>query len=818
MDRILVVEDESIIALNLERTLVRLGYQVVGVAGTSAAALSLSESERPDLVLMDINLGAGGDGIATAALLSRQHRTPVIYLTAYSEDATLKRARDTGPYGYLLKPFSERELHATIQMALERFRSDTALADDEERLQLALNAAEMGSWELDADSGRLRRQGLTDHIFELDAQTFDGSWTSLLDRVVPEDRAAVRKALAEAVDRSGLMSIDFRALRGDGTQPWLRLQARSYVRPGVPPRLVGVAQDISVQRQGEAALRQAATVFSSAKEAIFIADTQLRLVAVNEAFYVTTGCSAADVIGKRIDDWLLYAAAGQATLELSAELRLHGHWQGELMGRRQGGSDFPVWLNLTSVPSHAGSEAQVVGMFSDIGALRRAEHQLLHLAHHDPLTGLPNRLLAIDRLDQAISRAKRHRWRTAVMMLDLDHFKRINDTLGHSAGDELLCIVAARLKGVLRAEDTVARLGGDEFILILENIDSDTAIAGVAAKLLQGVSEPLMLFGSEVRPAASLGISLFPNDADDRDKLVRAADTAMYAAKENGRHRPAFYAPEMTEKLSRLVATEQDLRRGLAAGELRVHYQPQVTLADMSLVGLEALVRWQHPQRSLLGADEIIPAAEESGLIVEVGLHVLNTVCRQIRAWLDLGLACPRVAVNISVRQLRPGLFPELVAQALADAGITADRLELELTESTLQQESVCVPALVALDKMGVALAIDDFGTGYSSLASLRRLPVGRCKIDRIFVCEIATDVGDAAIAGAIIDMGHRLNVQITAEGVETEAQLATLRAMGCDDVQGYLLARPMPADEAERLLWPASTSAGRGPPFAIVN
>ena len=813
MKRILIVEDEGIVALNMQHSLKRLEYDVVGIAGTSTEALALAQTERPDLVLMDINLGAGGDGIDTAARLLAHRRTPVIFLTAYSEDATLKRASATGPYGYLLKPFSERELHATIQMALERSRSDAALADGEERLRLALDAAEMGSWELDIDSGRLQRQGLTDHLFGVDAQTFDGTWAALLDRVAPEDHAAVGKALAEAVDRGGLMSVDFRGLRATGARPWLRVQAKSYVRPGAPPRLIGVVQDISAQRQSEIALRQAAAVFSTTKEAIFIADAQLRLVAVNQAFSTITGHAAVDVIGRRIDEWLLHAPVGRDALDLDHELELRGHWQGELIGLRAGGENFPAWLSVTAVPTDPVGEAQVVGLFSDIGALRRAEQQLLHLAHHDSLTGLANRLLALDRLDQAISRSRRHGWRTAIMMLDLDHFKRVNDTLGHSAGDEMLCVMASRLTAGLRAEDTVARLGGDEFILILENIESDAAIAGVATKLLQNVSEPITVMGSEIRPHASLGVSVFPNDAQDRDALVRAADTAMYAAKEGGRNRLAFYAPEMTEKLSRLVAAEEDLRRGLAAGELRVFYQPQVALADMCLVGLEALVRWQHPQHGLLGADQVIPGAEESGFIVEVGACVLNVVCRQIRAWLDAGLDCPRVAVNVSVRQLKTGFFPNLVAQALSDAGISADRLELELTESTLQQEEVCVPALVALDKMGVALAIDDFGTGYSSLASLRRLPVGRCKIDRIFVSEITADAGDAAIAAAIIDMGHRLNVLITAEGVETEGQLKALSALGCDDVQGYLFGKPMPAEEMQRLMRPAAS--GPAIPFA---
>jgi len=308
MDRILIVEDESIIALNLRQTLLRLGYDVVGMAGTGVEAVNLAERGQPELVLMDINLGPGEDGIATAARIMQQRRSAVIYLTAYSEDATLRRARETAPYGYLLKPFSERELHATIQMALERFRTHAALADGEERLRLALEAAEMGSWELDLQSGRLCRQGSTDRLFGVDTQTFEGNWEALLERVTPEDRGGVRLALAKAVDEHALMSIEFRGQRPDGTRPWLRLQARSYGDPGVPPRLIGVAQDVTARRQAESALRRAATVFRATREAIFIADAQLRLVSVNEAFSTVTGHMAADVIGRRVDGWLLRPA------------------------------------------------------------------------------------------------------------------------------------------------------------------------------------------------------------------------------------------------------------------------------------------------------------------------------------------------------------------------------------------------------------------------------------------------------------------------------------------------------------------------------
>ena len=548
MHRILVVEDEGIVALNVQNTLTQLGYEVVGTALTSSEAIHLAAMERPDVILMDINLGTGADGIETAAQLSRNHDIPVIFLTAYSDDATLARARSTAPYGYLLKPFSSRELHATVQMALERHRSDLAMSLSEERLRLACDAADIGVWDLDFSSDRMDRVGITDHLLGVDTKTFNGTWTAMLERVAPDDREAVRRALVEAVDNTGLLSVDFRSSRTDGAVSWLRVQARSYSRPGAAPRLIGIAQDITAKRMGESALRQAAAVFVSAKEAIYIADNDHRMVAVNEAFSAVTGHKAEDVIGTEVGDWLLCERPGEDAAGLFPTFAATGHWQGELTGLRSDGERFPAWLNLTRVEGRNDGETEIVGVLSDIGALRRAEEQLLHLAHHDPLTGLPNRLLAMDRLDRAIERSRRNRTCVATIMVDLDNFKRVNDTLGHAAGDELLGVMASRLKCALRLEDTVARIGGDEFVLILERAGSNSDIARVAENLLRQLSEPLMLMGCEISPCASLGVSVFPADAEDRDGLLRAADAAMYVAKNAGGDRFAFYAPGSTDE------------------------------------------------------------------------------------------------------------------------------------------------------------------------------------------------------------------------------------------------------------------------------
>jgi PAS domain S-box-containing protein len=406
MSRILIVEDEGIIALSIKQTLTRLGYSVVGIAGTSEEAIRLAELERPSLVLMDINLGANGDGIDTAALIAGEAQTAIIYLTAYSEDATLVRARETGPYGFLLKPFSERELHATIQMALERHRCDIEIAAKEQTFRLALDAADMGVWELDIESDRLERHGLTDGLLGVQAHSFDGSWNGFLEHVAPEDRDAVRKARFDAVYANGLMAVEFRGVGVDGTKPWLRAQGRVYGQPGAtaPQKLIGVTQDIAAQRREGAELHQAAALFRGMHEAAFVADERLRILAVNKAFSEITGHAAADVIGMQIGQWLLRADEAHPSFDLLAELDSHGRWRGEMIGMRQSGIHFSTWLSATRMPGPAGSvNRQIVGTFSDLSTLRAPD--LLQLRHErfDTLTGLPNRSLRVEALQRGIS-------------------------------------------------------------------------------------------------------------------------------------------------------------------------------------------------------------------------------------------------------------------------------------------------------------------------------------------------------------------------------------------------------------------------------
>ena len=434
------------------------------------------------------------------------------------------------------------------------------------------------------------------------------------------------------------------------------------------------------------------------------------------------------------------------------------------------------------------------GLEMEIAERRMADQRVVHMAHHDVLTGLPNRTLLTDRVDQAITRAHRSASKLALLFLDLDRFKNVNDSLGHAVGDQLLQAVSTRLTACLREEDTAARLGGDEFIISLPDVADASEAARVAARILADLAKPFSVCGHQLPAEASIGIALYPDDGDSAQTLMRNADTAMYHAKESGRANYQFFSSQMNERVSRRLSTETSLRRALEHGEFTLHYQPLIDLATGRIDGAEALARWPQPDHRLVSPAEFIPVAEDTGLIVPLGEWVLREACGQAQAWQarQPGL---RIAVNLSARQFRQKNLIGMIEQALCDTGLAPALLELELTEGMLMHHAEdTVQTLARLDEMGVRLAIDDFGTGYSSLSYLKRFPIHTLKIDRSFVQDLSTDPDDAAIVTAIVAMARGLNLNVTAEGVETEAQAAFLRSLSCDLAQGFHFGRPMPA------------------------
>ncbi len=576
--------------------------------------------------------------------------------------------------------------------------------------------------------------------------------------------------------------------------------------------ITSLARDISERLHAEERLRQAAVVFENAQEGIVITDRDSRILAVNQAFCEISGCTEQDVLGQK--PTLFKSGRHDAAFyrDMWAILERTGRWQGEIWDRRLNGEIFPKWLSISAVKDAHGQVTHYVALFADITHLKESEQRLEHLAHFDPLTDLPNRLLFNSRLEHALDQAKRHDRRIAVLFLDLDRFKTVNDSLGHPAGDELLIAVARRIHERLRGEDTLGRLGGDEFVILLENIDEPQTAAVVAQDIIGILGAPIQLSGGhEVFIGGSIGISLYPDDAGEAMQLVRNADAALYQAKELGRNTCCFYTEALTRHAQARLALEAKMRRGLERQEFVVHYQPQVSVADGRIIGVEALVRWRQPEEGLLVPDQFIPLAEETGLIVPLGEWVLSTACAQMRTWLDQGLRPISLAVNLSSRQFRQPNLAERVRTVLEQTGVPAHLLELEITESAIMEQGEQAISIVhALKTFGVRMAIDDFGTGYSSLAYLKRFEVNTLKIDRSFVCDIPDDEDDREIAASIIGMAHNLRLQVLAEGVETQAQLAFLKDQGCDSCQGYLFSRPVPAEDVEGLL--------RGPPPGQVS
>jgi diguanylate cyclase (GGDEF)-like protein/PAS domain S-box-containing protein len=559
-------------------------------------------------------------------------------------------------------------------------------------------------------------------------------------------------------------------------------------------RIIGAALAAAIERQRvEDKLRQNAEVFQSTRDGVMITDLDGRIVSVNRAFCAISGYQAEEVLGRnprllrsgRQDD-AFFAAMWR-------ELREHGHWEGETWNRRKDGEVYPLWLGISTVRDDHGAPTHYVAVGTDISQLKRSEAELQHLAHHDPLTGLPNRLLAQSRLEHSLQTAQRNRLRLAVLFLDLDGFKHINDSLGHPIGDTLLTEIAGRLRARVREEDTLARLGGDEFLLLMENLASPDDAARVARKLLDTLQSPLALDGRELVVTASIGISLFPDDGASWSDLIRNADTAMYQAKAAGRDQFCFYTADMNVRALAQLELEAALRQALAQDRFVLHYQPKLDLASGRTVGFEALLRMRGADGGLMPPDSFIPLAERTGLIVPIGAWVLEAACHEASRWHRAGRPDLTIAVNVSACQFHSSEFAGHVASALASSGLPGSALELELTESVLMdQPERAVARLLALKATGVRLALDDFGTGYSSLGYLLRLPIDALKIDRSFVDGLGRDDHATDIVNSIIGLARRMRLKVIAEGVETEAQVDSLRAYGCDEIQGYWLSRPM--------------------------
>ncbi|MEW6165350.1 MAG: PAS domain S-box protein [Pseudomonadota bacterium] len=589
----------------------------------------------------------------------------------------------------------------------------------------------------------------------------------------------------------------------DGREVWVLTNAH-YVRDAAG-QIVGVegtTRDITERRRAEEQLRLAAKVFESSGEGIMITDAGNRIVSVNAAFSLVTGYGADEVVGQ--SPALMSSGRHDAEFyqALWGSLAREGRWRGEIWNRRKNGEIYPEWLSIACVRDRDGRLTHHVAVFSDISDRKLAEERIDFLAHHDPLTELPNRLLFKDRFERAMAHGLRANTRTALLFVDLDRFKAVNDSFGHPVGDALLRDAARRLESCVRDTDTVSRQGGDEFLVALTDIRDDEAVARIAEKILSVLAQVFLVEGHEVMISASIGIALAPDDGKDFETLLRKADVAMYHAKDDGRNTFRFYNERMNVDSHERMDLRQRIHRGLERGEFRLHYQPLIDLASGRIVGAEALLRWLCPDHGLIAPAHFIPVAEESGLIVPLGEWVLHEACRELKVWHAGGNADLMMAVNLSAIQFRRGGLEDSLLAALAQTGVPATSLELELTESILLHEADQALAVIQrLKGMGVRLAIDDFGTGYSSLAYLKRLAVDKLKIDQSFVRDMAHDADDAAIVRAVIQMAKSLNLSVLAEGVETALVADRLRQLECDMVQGFHFGHPVTAEEFRRLI-----------------
>ena len=649
-------------------------------------------------------------------------------------------------------------------------------------------------------------------------QALGSNWSLAIQ---PEDRQRVLAEWSAAASGKTPFQSEARFLRSDGSVVWARLNAVAMRIGKSAHGNVQTVEDITARKAVEAQLRLAEEALFAEKEraqvtlnsigdAVLTTNLEGRLTYLNAAAEVMTGWSGEEARGRPlaevfniIDGSTRQIAANPAQVAM-AEDKVVGLAADCVLIRRDGGESA---IEDSAAPIH-NREGRVVGaviVFHDVSASRAMTLKMAHMAHHDFLTGLPNRALLTERLEHAMASANRRRKQTAVLFLDLDYFKHINDSLGHGIGDQLLQAVAERLSTCIRATDTLSRQGGDEFVILLADIEQAQDAANVGEKLLAALALPQQIGDHELHVTLSIGISIYPDDGKTAETLMKNADTAMYAAKASGRDNYQFFKAEMNAEAVRHLLIENNLRRALARGEFVLHYQSQIDLISGAMTGTEALVRWLDPDLGLLQPEQFIPIAIECGLIVPIGRWVLREACRQVKAWLDAGLPVVPVAVNVSAAEFRHKNFLAGVASILAETGLAPHYLELELTESSLMSDvEASLSVLRALKAMGLQLAIDNFGTGYSSLSYLRHFPIDTLKIDRSFVCALATTEGgegEAAFVGAVIGMGRNLKQRVIAEGVETLEQLTFLRARQCAQGQGFHFSRPLSATEFASLL-----------------
>ena len=772
-----------------------------------------------DVVFSDIASASLSAFDALAALKEKDLDVPFLVVSETLGEETAILAMKAGaqnciPRADLLRlcTILERELREA-QIRRERRQAQKAFSESALRFResedvfrrAALQSADLVH-ECDRASGRITWFGDIDRILGCGPDEFPRTVDAWEKVIHPEDRARVAANASRHFETGEPFFEEYRVQTWDGrTLHWHHSGTLLPTGGGRAARSIGTLTDITGRRQIEEALRVSErryrALFERNLAGVYRSTIEGRLLDCNESFARIFGYASREE-ALRQAAWDFYVNPEDREAALAKLVERQSLTNYELCLRRKDGSLVWVLQNENLVEGPDGRLSVIEGTTIDISERKQAEEQVKHLAFHDPLTNLPNRLLFNDRLTLAVAQAHRHNQRLAVLFLDLDRFKVINDSLGHSIGDELLRQVAERIQEYVREGDTVARLGGDEFTLLVPGISAEEDAAKIARKICEAIHDPFWIDGRELFVTTSVGVSVYPSDGHDGETLVRNADSAMYRAKEQGRDNYQLYTPAMNAKAVERLSLESRLRQAVANDEFELHFQPFIDLRTAEVLGAEALIRWRHPELGLIPPVDFIPIAELTGLIVPIGEWVLRTACAEARKWHKKGFPGLTVSVNLSSRQFQQTDLLSQVTRALDETGLEADKLDLEITESNAMHNAEhSINTLRGLKKQGVRISMDDFGTGYSSLNYLKRFPIDRIKLDQSFVRDLPTDKDDAAIAMAVIAMGRSLELIVIAEGVETEEQLAFLKGHECDQLQGFLLSRPLPPEAFDRFL-----------------
>jgi len=807
---ILYLEDDIPLANLVKRKLQRQGY-TISLSPDGLDCLTQAMQRDFDVLIVDYNT-PHLNGLEVLQALQEKEQLPLSIMVSGNQDlAIVVEAMKLGCSDYVIKEIDNYIdlLLVGIEKVLEKKRLMTEkeqvqkeLIKSNKNLQRAQKIARVGSWEYYPKSNKLiwSEQEYYNFNCPLDEPLSNESYSRYIH---PDDKIRVQTANKACLKNKQALDINFRLLLENGEIRHLQTQTELDVDSlGEIQRIFGVTKDISEDVYMDSKLKQAATVINNTAEAILISDENNSIISVNPAYSLITGYTEDEVIGKNPNiiqsgrhDIIFYE-------QLWEELLSTGRWQGEVWNRHKEGGIFPVWQSITAIKDISGKVVQFVSIFNDISA-RKASEELIHYqANYDNLTDLPNRNLFLDRISRTLKIAQREQSQFALLMLDLDRFKWVNDTLGHNAGDLMLQETAKRLLASVRESDTVARLGGDEFCIIVAQLQTPNDVEMIANKIFASFKEPLNLSGHEVFISGSVGITLYPDDGIDIETLQMNADSAMYSAKEHGRNRFHYFTPVLQEKADRHFLLVSLLQKAIIGNELSVYYQPIIDCKCSKIVSAEALLRWQQPKLGFISPEEFIPLAEESGLIRSIGNWVVQRVAEDMQRWQEAGLPKINVSINKSAHQFSVGNCDQDWLAIFNAHTVDITRITVEITETVFMENGRdYVSNLAAMQQQGMRISLDDFGTGYSSLSYLKRFPVDILKIDRSFVRDLNEDPSDAMLVEMILSLAEKMQIKVVAEGVETAEQLAFLKQRNCDYIQGYFYSKPLEVKAFEKFL-----------------